>query len=57
MADYSEVFVGFDTSKLRNAVAIAEGGRNGEVRYLGEIDNTEAATASWSRSLRHSIGG
>jgi hypothetical protein len=28
MADYSEVFVGIDTSKLRNAVAIAEGGRN-----------------------------
>jgi transposase len=25
-------------------VAIAEGGRNGEVRYLGEIPNTEAAT-------------
>ena len=45
MADYSEVFVGIDTSKLSNAVAIAEGGRNGEVRYLGEIDNTEAATS------------
>jgi len=29
---------------LHNAVAIAEGGRNGEVRYLGEIPNTEAAT-------------
>ena len=39
MADCSEVFVGLDTSKLRNAVAIAEGGRNGEVRYLGEIEN------------------
>ena len=46
MADDSEVFVGIDTSKLRNAVAIAEGGRNGEVRYLGEIENTEAATTS-----------
>ena len=40
MADYSEVFVGIDTSKLRNAVAIAEGGRNGEVRYLGEVENS-----------------
>ncbi len=57
MADYSEVFVGIDTSKLRNAVAIAEGGRNGEVRYLGEIDNRRRRRASWSRSLRHSIGG
>jgi transposase len=44
MADHSEVFVGIDTSKLRNAVAVAEGGRNGEVRYLGEIDTTDAAT-------------
>jgi transposase len=42
--DYTEVFVGIDTSKLRNAIAIAEAGRNGEVRYLGEIDNTQAAT-------------
>ena len=37
MMDYNEVFVGIDTSKLRNAVAVAEGGRNGEVRYYGEI--------------------
>jgi transposase len=29
---------------LRNAVAVAEGGRGGEVRYLGEIDSTDAAT-------------
>jgi transposase len=41
---HSEAFIGIDTSKLRNAVAIAESGRGGEVRYLGEIDNTEAAT-------------
>jgi anti-sigma B factor antagonist len=31
-------------SKLRNAVAIAEEGRDGDVRYLGEIDTAEAAT-------------
>src|ERR1700732_4187395 len=40
----SRAFVGIDTSKLRNAVAVAEEGRGGEVRYLGEIDTTEAAT-------------
>lgn len=44
MGQHSEAFVGIDTSKLKNAVAIAEAGRNGEVRYLGEWDNTEAAT-------------
>jgi hypothetical protein len=31
-------------AKLRNAVAIAEADRNGEVRYLGEVDTSEAAT-------------
>ena len=44
MEQHSEVFVGIDTSKLRNAVALAEGGRSNEVRYLGEIDTTDAAT-------------
>jgi transposase len=43
--DHSEAFVAFDTSKLRNAVAIAEAGRSGEVRFLGEIDSIPAATA------------
>ena len=33
-----EAFVGLDAAKLRNAVAIAEAGRDGEVRYVGEID-------------------
>lgn len=45
MRDHSEAFVAFDTSKLRNAVAIAEGDRTGEVRFLGEIENTAVATA------------
>ena len=44
MEHINEVFVALDTSKLRNAVAIAERGRDGEVRYLGEIDNTEIGT-------------
>src|SRR6266446_152757 len=41
---HNRAFVGIDTSKLRNAVAVAEEGRGGEVRYLGEIDTAEAAT-------------
>jgi transposase len=51
MGDYSEAFVGLDTSKLRNAVAIAEAGRGGEVRFFGEIENTPAATAKLVRKL------
>ena len=44
MGPHSEAFIGIDTSKSRNAVAIAEGGRGGEVRYIGEFPATEAAT-------------
>ena len=44
MGHHSEAFIGIDTSKLRNAVAIAEGGRGGEVRFLGEFPATDAAT-------------
>jgi transposase len=43
--------VAFDTSKLRNAVAIADAGRTGEVRFLGEIDTSGAATAKLVRKL------
>ena len=51
MSNLSEAFVAFDTSKLRNAVAIADAGRTGEIRFLGEIDNTPAATAKLARKL------
>jgi transposase len=51
MRDDSEVFVGIDTSKLRNAVAVADGGRRGEVRFLGEIENNGTSTAKLVRKL------
>ena len=44
MGHHSEAFIGIDTSKTRNAVAIAQDGRGGEVRYLGEFPATDAAT-------------
>ena len=37
MKQNSEVFVGLDVAKARHAVAIAEDGRQGEIRFLGEI--------------------
>ena len=43
MPQRSKVFVGLDTSKLKISVALAEEGRQGEVRFLGEIDNTPEA--------------
>jgi transposase len=51
VSNHNEAFVAFDTSKLRNAVAIADGGRGGEVRYLGEIENCDVATAKLVRKL------
>jgi transposase len=51
MGDDSEAYVAFDTSKLRNAVAIADAGRCGEVRFIGEIENSAVATAKLVRKL------
>jgi hypothetical protein len=30
--------VGIDAAKLKHAIAVAELGRTGEVRYIGEVD-------------------
>lgn len=43
MADYKEAFVGIDVAKLRNAIAIADAGREGEIRFFGEVD-----ASAWS---------
>src|ERR1700733_4680828 len=39
MGKYSEVFLAFDVAKKKHAVALAEGGRTGEVRFLGDVEN------------------
>ena len=41
MGDDTEIFVGIDVAKVRNAMAIADGERGGEVRFLGEVDSSE----------------
>ncbi len=41
MVHCSEVFVGIDVAKARNAIAAAYGERGGEVRFLGEVDVSE----------------
>jgi transposase len=40
MGQYNEVFVAFDVAKKKHAIAIAEGGRAGEVRLLGDVENS-----------------
>jgi transposase len=56
MGNIIEAFVAFDTSKLRNAVAIADADRAGEVRFLGEIENTAAAVGKLVRKLAAKYG-
>src|SRR5215468_7135281 len=43
MGKHKLAFVAFDSAKEKHAVAIADDGRDGEVRYLGEIDNSPDA--------------
>ena len=52
MGKYSEVFVGIDTAKKKHAVAIADAGRDGETRYLGEIDSAPATVERVIKKVR-----
>src|SRR5829696_1818101 len=56
MGEYSEAFVAFDTSKAKHAVAIADGGRGGEVRFLGDISSSPAAVERLIRKLAGRYG-
>jgi transposase len=56
MAEYNEAFVAFDVAKMKHAVAVAEGGRSGEVRFLGEIENRPAAIERTIKKLAGRYG-
>jgi transposase len=43
MKKLGEAFIGIDAAKARNAVAVADEGRDGEIRYLGEFDASPEA--------------
>jgi len=40
MGKHGEAFVAFDVAKKKHAVAIAEAGRTGEVRFFGDVENS-----------------
>ena len=46
MDEHSERFIGLDTSKLKISVAVAEGERNGEVRFFEDISAELTSVAS-----------
>ncbi len=56
MGEYSEAFVAFDVSKAKHAVAIADGGRGSEVRFLGEVSNSPDAVERLIRKLSGRYG-
>lgn len=56
MGGDSIVYVGVDVAKEKHAVAVAEGGRFGEVRYLGEIEATPTAVERLVRKLEKRCG-
>jgi transposase len=51
MGEYSEAYVAFDTSKTKHAVAIADSGRRGEVRFLGDVAGSPALVERLTRKL------
>jgi transposase len=56
MAEYSGAFVAFDVAKAKHAIAVAEAGRTGEVRFLGEVGNTPAKIERTIRKLASRYG-
>ena len=52
----TEVFVCIDVSKTRNAIAVADGERGGEVRYLGEVDASPETMRRFVRRLAAKYG-
>ena len=57
MQQDSAVFVGLDTSKMKISVALAEEGRQGEVRFLGDIDHTAEAVRRLVTKLAGKMAG
>ena len=55
MGKHRLAFVAFDSAKDKHAVAIADDGRDGEVRYLGEIDNSPDAVRKLVAKLKSAI--
>jgi len=52
----SALYVGMDVHKATVAIAVAEPGRNGEVRFIGNVPNKSATVISLLRKLEQKHG-
>ncbi len=57
MGKYNEAFVAFDGAKKKHAVAVAEGGRTAEVRFLGDVENSRFRSSGRPRDWRADTTG
>ena len=53
MAGLRAAYIGIDAAKARNVMAIADDGRHGELRYLGEFDATPESMRPPRRGRPH----
>lgn len=51
MNEDSVIFIGLDTSKLKISVAVADGVRNGEMRFYGDISSEPVSVAAMVKRL------
>ena len=51
MVERSDPLIGMDVSKDRHAVAVADGGPDGEVRFYGEIGSDDGSVRRFVRKL------
>ena len=51
MKEDSILYVGVDASKMKHAIAVAESGRTGEVRYVGEIETNPSAVERFIKKM------
>ena len=56
MGETANLYVGMDVHKATVAIAVAEPGRSGEVRFIGNVDNKAAQIVSLLRKLEKKHG-
>jgi hypothetical protein len=56
VGDDTEVFVGLDVAKARHAMAIGEGGRQGDVRIFCQLSHASSYASSYTSRVGSDAG-